>query len=552
MKIKGNHLKLGNNTIELNYNSEDIDIDLENLFQQYQKIFTENVTDSVTTKTKHEIKLTDDSPIYQRPFRLPQTQRTEIKKQLKKLLKENIIRPSDSPWASPVHLVPKKLDNSGQLKFRLVIDYRKLNEKTQSDRYPLPNIEDILTQLNNSKYFSTIDLTSGYPLVKSIDDTALGAVLSQNQHPIAYASRTLSETGRRYNTTEKELLAMLWACQHFRPYIYGRKFQLETDHQPLTWLAKLKESNAKLTRWRLRLQEFDYDIGHTKGRQNKVADTLSRIELQNNDSDAATVHSNSNDEETAEKIEGNDTISYIRSLTKIIRYLGKPKHVRHDPDKLIDSLTFKEHLTNLLAIDVHQTSARHHTSNGDIERAHSTIIEKYRVMRLHPDEDKEELMALIITSYNCTEHSVAECTPHQALFGIEPNQIEIPGEALLLQNYNKKRYDLLKSLHNNIIDNMDLAKGERLKRDNRKRKMTEPLEKGTSVYIPIHKHRRNKKEPPFVGPYPVIEALPRNTYLILGPRNHKTKYHKDELRITESPSAQHGEPLQRSSTPTDH
>ncbi|GBP12947.1 hypothetical protein EVAR_99829_1 [Eumeta japonica] len=102
-----------------------------------------------------------------------------------------------------------------------------------------------------------------------------------------------------------------------------------------------------------------------------------------------------------------------------------------------------------------------------IERLHSTIIKKYRVMReLHPDEDKEELMALTITSYNCTEHSVTKCTPHQALFDIEPNQIEVPDEALLLQNYNKKRYDLLKSLHNSIIDNMDLAKGERLKRDN--------------------------------------------------------------------------------------
>ncbi|GBP32231.1 Retrovirus-related Pol polyprotein from transposon 412 [Eumeta japonica] len=97
MEIRGNQLKLGNNTIELNYNSEDIEIDLENLFQQYNKIFAVDVTDSVTSKVKHEIKLTDDSPVYQRPFRLPQTQRKEVRKQLKKLLKENVIRPSDSP-----------------------------------------------------------------------------------------------------------------------------------------------------------------------------------------------------------------------------------------------------------------------------------------------------------------------------------------------------------------------------------------------------------------------------------------------------------------------
>ncbi|GBP32232.1 Retrovirus-related Pol polyprotein from transposon 17.6 [Eumeta japonica] len=425
---------------------------------------------------------------------------------------------------------------------------------------------------------------------------ALGAVLSQNQHPIAYASRTLNETERRYNTTEKELLAVLWACQHFRPYIYGRKFNLETDHQPLTWLSKLKEPNAKLTRWRLRLQEYDYDIKHTKGRENKVADALSRIELQNNESNAATVHSNNDDDETGIPIvdgfahsrknriflqesptpkwkrDKNDVYikiplvnfdtefsknwkkknvdknslklkRYTEILTEIndreqqlklmksahenndahigstlmyetlkkqyywkklkddvLKYVhdcsicqrnkydrrppktpleytitpeaplqiwlidtlvidGKPKHVIHDPDKLMNSLTFKEHLTNLLSIDVHQTSIRHHTSNGDIERAHSTIIEKYRVIReLHPGEDKEELMALTITCYNSTEHSVTKCTPHQALFGIEPNQIEIPDEAILLQNFNKKRYDLLRNLHNTMIDNMDLAK----------------------------------------------------------------------------------------------
>ncbi|GBP23652.1 hypothetical protein EVAR_80269_1 [Eumeta japonica] len=159
-------------------------------------------------------------------------------------------------------------------------------------------------------------------------------------------------------------------------------------------------------------------------------------------------------------------------------------------------------------------------------------------------------MALTITCYNSTEHSVTKCTPHQALFGIEPNQIEIPDEAILLQNFNKKRYDLLRNLHNTMIDNMDLAKGERIKRENRKRKITEPLEKGTSVYIPNHKHRRNKKEPPFVGPYPVIKILPRNTYLILGPRNNKMKYHKDELRIAELPSTQHGESSRHSSNPT--
>ncbi|GBP03515.1 Retrovirus-related Pol polyprotein from transposon 17.6 [Eumeta japonica] len=132
---------------------------------------------------------------------------------------------------------------------------------------------------------------------------------------------------------KKELLAVLWACQHFRPYIYGRKFNLETDHQPLTWLSKLKEPNAKLTRWRLRLQEYDYDIKHTKGRENKVADALSRIELQNNESNAATVHSNNDDDETGIPIV--DGFAHSRKNRIFLQESPTPKWRREKNDVYI-------------------------------------------------------------------------------------------------------------------------------------------------------------------------------------------------------------------------
>ena len=78
--------------------------------------------------------------------------------------------------------------------------------------------------------------------------------------PIAYASRTLNETETKYSTIEKELLAIVWACKYFRPYLFGRKFYIYTDHRPLVWLFNLKEPNSKLVRWRLRLEEYDYLI----------------------------------------------------------------------------------------------------------------------------------------------------------------------------------------------------------------------------------------------------------------------------------------------------
>lgn len=69
------------------------------------------------------------------------------------MLDEKIIQHSTSPWRSPVKVVPKKLDASNERKWRIVIDYRKLNEVTVSDAHPIPNIEDTLNQLDEAKIF---------------------------------------------------------------------------------------------------------------------------------------------------------------------------------------------------------------------------------------------------------------------------------------------------------------------------------------------------------------------------------------------------------------
>ena len=104
-----------------------------------------------------EIDTGSSEPIAQKPYRAPLTKRKMIEEEVASMLKMGIIRPSSSPWASPVTLVPKKDGTT-----RFCIDYRKLNAVTKKDRYPLPRIQDIFDQLEGAKIFSTLDLKSGY------------------------------------------------------------------------------------------------------------------------------------------------------------------------------------------------------------------------------------------------------------------------------------------------------------------------------------------------------------------------------------------------------
>lgn len=456
---------------------------LHGIINEYDDVFhVEGDSLSMTNLTEHEINTENHPPISVKTYRYPEVHKAEVEKQIKKLLKEGIIQPSLSPWSAPLWVVPKKLDASGEVKWRVVIDYRKLNNVTVGDAYSLPNITGILDQLGHSVYFTILDLVSGFHQVpmkaedipktafttpsghweftrmpfglknaparfqrmidialiglnhlqcftylddvvvfaKSISDhevklrsifdrlrlnnlklqpdkcefmrhevTYLGHIISENgvrpnpekvqvvtdypipnnakevkqflgicgfyrrfirdfskitqpltkllkkdqkfywsqeQHksfqvlkskltsepilqypdfskefilttdasnfaigsvlsqmtlgsdlPIAYASRTLNRAECNYNTTERELLSIVWATNHFRPYLYGRKFRIVTDHRPLIWLFNVKDPGSKLVRWRLKLEEYDYEIAYKPGRLNSNADTLSRI-----------------------------------------------------------------------------------------------------------------------------------------------------------------------------------------------------------------------------------------------------------------------------------
>ena len=124
--------------------------------------------------------------------------------------------------------------------------------------------------------------------------TGIGAVLEQDGHVVAFASRALTNSERQYSVIQKECLAAVYATKQFRHYLLGRHFQLMTDHSPLQWLSSQKMEGL-LCRWALALQEYDFDIIYRKGLLNSNADALSRREHADGGTDqvAITVASHS-------------------------------------------------------------------------------------------------------------------------------------------------------------------------------------------------------------------------------------------------------------------
>ncbi len=106
---------------------------------------------------QHKIDTGNRPPLHQPPYASAWRERELINDQTQKMLKDNVVVPSNSPWASPVVLIKKK---DGE--WRFCVDYRRLNAITTKDVYPLPRIEDALSRLEGSRYFTILDMQAGY------------------------------------------------------------------------------------------------------------------------------------------------------------------------------------------------------------------------------------------------------------------------------------------------------------------------------------------------------------------------------------------------------
>ncbi|GJX59436.1 ty3-gypsy retrotransposon protein [Tanacetum coccineum] len=429
----------------------DIPDPLKPTITKYNTVFDEPRNLPPLRSRTHSIPLVPNStPPNIRPYRYPFSQKTEIEQQVEELLAAGFIQPSTSPFSSPVLLVKKK-DNT----WRMCVDYRALNKITIADKYPIPNIDELLDELNGATIFSKLDLRSGYyqirvqaqdiaktafrthsghyefkvmpfgltnapstfqavmnelfrpylrrfilvffddiliyssnmeqhmyhleqqkvvflghvitsegvqveqekisdvqswPISTTVKEvrgflgltgyyrrfvknygliarplTALtkkdgflwseealkafnklkqallstpilrlpdfsktfvvecdassdgvGAILSQDDHPVAYFSKGFSPSNRFKSAYDRELLALVLAVQKWNHYLLGHHFLIRTDHYTLKFLLEQRITSTEQQRLLLKLMPYDFSIIHRAGKENRGADALSR------------------------------------------------------------------------------------------------------------------------------------------------------------------------------------------------------------------------------------------------------------------------------------
>ena len=138
------------------------------LLEKYSQEFVNGPDDPLgrTCAVEHSIDTGDSRPIKQRPYRIPVHLHHVVGQQVEEMLARGLIRLSNSPWSSPIVLAPKKDGD-----YRFCVDFRRLNAVTRKDAYPMPRVDEIFDKLGGARYFSTLDLASGYWQVRTGERT---------------------------------------------------------------------------------------------------------------------------------------------------------------------------------------------------------------------------------------------------------------------------------------------------------------------------------------------------------------------------------------------
>ena len=241
-----------NQEIRTDHLNEEEKTIVHKIVKRFKNIFYKDGDKLTFTNTvKHSIPTTDDKPVYSRIYRYPEIHKVEVNKQVQEMLEQGVIRPSTSPYSAPVWIVPKKTDASNKIKWRMVIDYRKLNEKTKEDKHPLPNMDDILDKLGRANYFTTLDLAKGFHQIeveeKSIEKTAFSTPQGHFEFlRMPFGLKNAPATFQRMmNNTLAEFIGKICFVYLDDVIIFSTSLE-EHENSLIKILTKLKEVNLQV------------------------------------------------------------------------------------------------------------------------------------------------------------------------------------------------------------------------------------------------------------------------------------------------------------------
>ena len=148
--------------------------------------------------------------------------------------------------------------------------------------------ENIKNKLCANPLVQPYSLTKEATMTTDASEKAIGGVLSQERHPVIYFSRKMSQAKQNYCNFEREALAIVFVVRRLKQFLLGRRFTLQTDHKPLKYLFAPDEENptkasARITRWEIELMGFDFELKYTPGEQIPHADSLSRLDFDDDD-----------------------------------------------------------------------------------------------------------------------------------------------------------------------------------------------------------------------------------------------------------------------------